>query len=77
MQGRKEARWQDKTANSRVNKMLKRLTNKGYGGVYMDKFVYTQRFGEEKADRICSKLTEKLNRKPLISKNGELYFWKM
>ena len=77
MQGRKEARWQDKTANSRVNKMLKRLTNKGYGGVYMDKFVYTKRFGEEKADRICSKLTEKLNRKPLISKNGELYFWKM
>lgn len=77
MQGREEALWQESVANLGVDYMLEALRSNGYSGIYLDSLVYDQISGPERRDALCNELTEKLQTSPLISENGELYFWKL
>lgn len=77
MQGRAEAEWQEATAGSDVDTMLQTLSSNGYEGIYLDKKLYIQHFGEAELENICQQLTERLQTSPIVSNNGELYFWNM
>lgn len=77
MQGRSEALWQENVAASDVDTMLTALIENGYGAVYLDLPLYVQQAGQEAADNICRELTEILEIQPVISNNGELYFWNL
>lgn len=77
MQGREEALWQQNVANSDVDHMIEALLSSGYSGVYLDSVVYNQLLGQDATNALCGELTEKLQTNPLISENGELYFWKL
>lgn len=77
MQGREEALWQQSVANSGVDNIVPSLINSGYSGIYLDVPVYAQISGQDAAETVCNELTKKLHIEPLISQNGELYFWNL
>lgn len=78
MQGRPEALWQAQVAASDVDTMLNTLSESGYGGIYLDMPIYTQKIGDPTAaETLCAELTKKLGVSPMVSENGELYFWTM
>lgn len=77
MQGRQEALWQQNVAGSDIDTLIQTLLSSGYGGIYLDSAVYAQQTSQEAAVNLCNTLTEKLQTAPIISENGELYFWKI
>ena len=79
MQGREEAIWQMQTATPEfgVEKMITELSENGYNGIYLDKVVYVNKYGEEATNQLCEELTENLAFEPIISGDEELYFWKI
>lgn len=77
MQGREEAQWQEYVADLDISAMLDTLIYSGYEGIYLDKPIYEKHKGEDSALNVCDDLTKILGAEPLISSNGELYFWNL
>lgn len=76
MQGRAEANWQKETAGEPVKEMIKDLREAGYDGIWLYTNLYTRKTGnEEETIRIIQDLKDELSQEPMVSEDGEVYFW--
>ena len=77
MQGREEARWQQETASLGTNEMVAELLKNGYDGIYVDMAAYEGVNGEGSFASLQNGLNELLQTGPVVSADGNLYFWKL
>lgn len=77
MQGREEALWQNNVASCELPKMIEKLKYAGYDGIYLDKDLFTIKYGDEAAEEEVKEITELTGVEPLVSKDTNKYFWKI
>lgn len=77
MQGRGEAEWQKAAACCETAEMINKIKTAGYDGIYLDKSLYEEKNGEEYTAVRIEEITETLGRQPLVSDDGDKYFWKI
>lgn len=77
MQGRSESVWQQSVAAlyNDIGSMLHELKVADYDGIYIDSVVYANVYGTDELIRVLTELTQILNEDPIVSSNGELFFW--
>lgn len=79
MEGREEAQWQKAVAECSPYEIVKKVKYAGYDGIYMDKRLYERNYKkiEGKAESVIESITKETGSEPLISEDGEKYFWKI
>ena len=77
MQGREEARWQESVANAPAKAMLASLSEVGYEGLYLDRTLYTRKYGEEAAAERMAELSAELGAPAVVSPDDQLFFWRI
>ena len=86
MQGRREAQWQSAVSALPSGKMIRKLQKAGYAGLYLDMaacITAAQAGGLSgeaallQTEQKIASFTEKLGREPLVSGDGQLYFWSL
>jgi hypothetical protein len=75
MQGRPEAKWQQMVSRCDIETMLALLAKKGYAGIYLDKIAYLQTSDEANFQQVFGSLNKALGLNPMISDDGNLFFW--
>lgn len=75
MQGREEAKWQQEVLQLETEDMVSEIKQAGYEGIYLDTVVYASQTDEDGLWRRISELNDVMQQAPLVSENGELYFW--
>lgn len=75
MQGRQEAKWQQMVSRCDTDTMLMLLAAKGYNGIYLDKIAYLQTFDGAHFQQLYDGLNQVLALNPMISEDGNLFFW--
>lgn len=76
MQGREEADWQKYVANCEPAVMIENLKFAGYDGIYLERNLYSSKFGEEETAIEIEKIEKVVGVAPLVSDDGSKYFWK-
>ena len=77
MQGREEARWQESVANAPAKAMLASLSEAGYEGLYLDRTLYTRKYGEKAAAERMAELSAELGPPAVVSPDDQLFFWRI
>lgn len=75
MQGREEANWQQMVASADAKSMVTQLKQAGYAGIYLDFSLYEKLSGEELALNSLTSIKSVMEKKPMVSTTGNLYFW--
>ena len=70
MKGREEDKWQRETAALPLPKMVKAVAQRGFAGLYIDRFAY-----EDRGAALEAELSELLGHKPIESGNDRLSFY--
>ena len=77
MEGREESEWQQYITSKDTDTMIQLITGDGYDGIYLDKKLYSTKFGEEETEQKITEITHSLEQDPIISSDETMYFWKI
>ncbi len=77
MEGREEAEWQRYIESQDTETMIQLILDEGYDGIYMDKKLYSSKYGSEITEQKTMEITNYLNKDPIISTDGTMCFWSL